>query len=69
MSDLGMSPHIVENILNHRSGFRRGVVGTYNKSVYERETRTALLMWSEHIEGLISGQPTNVVALRPAASA
>lgn len=45
MGDLGIAPHIVETILNHYDGHRRGVAGVYNRSVYEREVRAALALW------------------------
>ena len=32
LADAGVAPHIVEQILNHQSGHRAGVAGTYNKS-------------------------------------
>ena len=35
MADLGMLPHIIEQILNHQSGHRAGPAGIYNRSVYE----------------------------------
>jgi integrase len=62
LSDLGTPPHVVENILNHRSGFRRGIVATYNKSRYERETKAALGMWSDHVRALIEGNERKIVA-------
>jgi hypothetical protein len=32
LGDIGVEPHIVEELLNHKSGHKRGVVGIYNKS-------------------------------------
>jgi integrase len=67
MADLGVQPHIVEQILNHVSGFRAGVAGVYNKSVYQREVVTALERWAEHLMSIIEGRSSNVVAMpRPA---
>src|SRR5262245_45315316 len=42
MADIGVMPHAVEEILNHKSGHKRGVAGVYNRSVYEREVKAAL---------------------------
>jgi integrase len=42
MADVGIQPHIIETLLNHQSGARRGVAGIYNRSAYARETRTAI---------------------------
>lgn len=38
MADLGVQPHVIEQVLNHR----RGQAGIYNRSVYAREVKTAL---------------------------
>ena len=37
MCDLGVAPHIVEQILKHAGGHKAGVAGTYNRSSYESE--------------------------------
>ena len=49
MADLGVLPHIIEQILNHASGHKSGVSGTYNRSHYETETRAALDLWAKHV--------------------
>ena len=55
MADLGVAPHVIEQILNHQSGHKRGVAGIYNRSSYEREVRAALALWSDHIRTLVEG--------------
>ena len=45
---LNIPPHVVEAILNHVSGHKAGVAGTYNRSTYEPEKRTALDEISAH---------------------
>jgi hypothetical protein len=67
MGDIGVPPHIVEQILNHVSGHKAGVAGTYNRSTYEREVRAAMLLWGEHIEAIVRGPAR--CAHRTAASA
>jgi len=59
---LGVAPHIVEAILNHRIG---GIAGVYNRSQYLEEKRRALTRWGEHLMATIEGKPqaSNVVAL------
>jgi integrase len=42
MGDEGVLPHVVEAVLNHISGTRAGVAGTYNKAKYIKEKREAL---------------------------
>ena len=52
MADIGVLPHVVEAVLNHSSGSKAGVAGTYNRSLYEPEKRIALKVWSEFVERL-----------------
>jgi integrase len=66
MAEIGVQPHIVEAVLNHISGVRRGVAGIYNRAVYADEKRAALDKWAARIAQLVSGQAGNVVALQPA---
>jgi integrase len=63
MNDIGVQPHIVEQILNHVSGHRRGIVGVYNKSPYTNEVRAALALWEDHIRALVEGAERKVVPL------
>jgi hypothetical protein len=63
MAEIGIAPHIVEAALNHVSGARAGVAGTYNRAAYAPEKRAALERWVAHIEGLVAGKPANVVTL------
>jgi integrase len=65
MGDLGIAPHVIEQILNHS---RRGVAGIYNKSPYEREVRAAMVLWSDHVASLITGGERKVVAFVAAAA-
>lgn len=64
MAEIGVPPHIVEATLNHVSGARAGVAGTYNRAVYAAEKKAALERWATHVEGIVTGKPANVVALR-----
>jgi integrase len=63
MADIGIQPHIIEAVLNHVSGHKAGVAGTYNRSVYANEKRAALDAWANHLKVIISGA-TNVQRLR-----
>jgi hypothetical protein len=67
MNDIGIQPHIVEQILNHQSGSRRGVAGIYNRSPYEREVKAAMALWNDHVRSLIEGGKRKVVAFKHAA--
>jgi integrase len=63
MINIGIEPHHVEAVLNHHSGHRAGVAGTYNRSSYEPQIKTALALWAEHVLALVEGRASNVVAL------
>jgi integrase len=65
MADIGVQPHIIEQILNHQSGHRSGPAGIYNRSRYEREVRSALGMWADHVRALVEGGERRVVPMRP----
>jgi integrase len=52
MGELGVLPHVVEAVLNHVSGSKAGVAGTYNRALYEPEKRDALERWATHIDCL-----------------
>ena len=64
MADLGITPHVIEAVLNHVSGHKRGVAGVYNRSLYERETRAALAAWADHVREITTGVAPTVVPLR-----
>ncbi len=53
MAELGVMPHIVEAVLNHISGSKAGVAGTYNRALYEAEKRAALELWGKHIIAIV----------------
>jgi hypothetical protein len=55
LADLGTAPHVIEQILNHVSGHKGGVAGIYNRSSYDREVKTALALWSDHVRALVEG--------------
>ncbi len=62
MAELGIAPHIVEAALNHISGAKAGVAGTYNRAAYAPEKKIALERWAAHVQSLVSGS-ANVVSL------
>jgi integrase len=61
MHEMGVEPHIVETILNHRSGHKRGVAGTYNYAKYGKQMKQALAMWNDHIVSIASGSERKVI--------
>jgi integrase len=56
LCDIGIEPHVVEQILNHQSGHRGGIVGVYNKSKYERAVQNAVAAWDRHLRALLDGR-------------
>jgi integrase len=59
LHDAGVDPLIVEDLLGHISGVRRGVAGVYNRSVTLAKQGQALADWATKLAAL-----SNVVALK-----
>jgi integrase len=68
LADLGVQPHVIEQILNHVSGHKSGIAGIYNRSNYEREVKTALALWADHVRSHVDGGARKVVRMPAAAS-
>ncbi|TAX71832.1 site-specific integrase [Rhizobium leguminosarum] len=52
MARLGVPVHVVEAVINHRSGSIKGVAAVYNRYDYAEEKRAALIAWADHVKGL-----------------
>ena len=63
MAGLRFPPHVVEAVLNHRSGTRRGVASVYNRHDHLEEKREALTAWARYVRELVDGPASNVVPL------
>jgi hypothetical protein len=63
MADLGIAPHVIEQILNHQGGHKGGVAGIYNRSSYQREVKAALALWSDHVRALVEGGERVIVSM------
>ena len=68
MAEIGIAPHIVEAALNHISGAKAGVAGTYNRAAFAAEKKAALERWASHVMGLVAGRKAKVVPIRGSAS-
>jgi integrase len=55
MAGLGIAPHVVEAVLNHRSGTIKGVAAVYNRYSYATEKRQALDAWARRLEAIVTG--------------
>jgi integrase len=62
MANLGIEPHIIEAVLNHISGHKAGVAGIYNRSSYEREVRSALATWADHITSITQRTERRIIS-------
>ena len=51
--ELGVAPHIVEALLNHISGHKSGVGGTYNRAQYRSQKAAALEAWAALITRIV----------------
>lgn len=60
MAALGIAVHVVERLLNHRSGTIRGVAAVYNRHEYWQERVRAADAWASYLARLLDGQTTNV---------
>lgn len=54
MAIMRIQPHIIEAVLNHKTGIVSGVAATYNRHAYFDEKREALELWSEKLTHLVS---------------
>jgi integrase len=61
--ELHVAPHVIEAVLNHMSGSKKGVAGIYNRATYATEKRTALDAWSRYVLELVA---TNVIKITKA---
>jgi integrase len=69
LADIGVQPHIIEQILNHQSGHKAGPAGIYNRSSYEREVRAALALWADHVRTLVEGSERKIAPYTPTGAA
>lgn len=63
MQRLGIGVEVVERCLNHTSGTRGGLVGTYQTDDLRERRKAAHEAWAAHVERIVSGAANNVVPL------
>jgi len=64
LAGLKIPPHVVEALLNHKSGTIRGIAAIYNRYEYGAEKRAALDAWARRLDAIINPTPdSNVVEL------
>ena len=68
MAEIGVAPHIIEAILNHRGGHKAGVAGIYNRATYEIEIKRALAIWADRLLAIVEQkEPTILPMVRQSA--
>ena len=55
MAKIGVMPHVIDAVTNHKSGVVSGVGATYNRYTYFNEKREALTLWAAHIDTVLKG--------------
>ena len=61
MNELGVAPHIVEQLLGHSLG---GVMAIYNRSKYLSEKKAALEMWINYLQQGCKLTPCNILPFK-----
>jgi integrase len=64
MAEIGVQPHVIEAVLNHISGHKRGIAGIYNRAQYGAEKAQALARWDEHVATVVERRRSAVTPLR-----
>lgn len=68
MADLGVPPHVIAHVLNHRTVTKAKVTDRiYNRYEYDREKREALDLWADRLRAIIAGGAAEIVPIRRAA--
>ena len=68
MANLGVAPHIIEEILGHSGGgHKAGVAGIYNRATYAAAVRTALATWHDHVRSIVADGARKVLPFGPLA--
>ncbi len=65
LAEMGLSPHVIERVLNHVSGVTSGLVGVYQRHEYRPERKAAMVAWGQRVDAIVKGSPvpSNVVEL------
>ncbi|WDR05549.1 integrase arm-type DNA-binding domain-containing protein [Devosia rhodophyticola] len=64
LARLRQSPHVIEALLNHKSGQVSGVAAVYNRYEYQDEKLQALQAWERYLLTLCEGQSANVIPIQ-----
>ena len=64
LADLGIMPHVIEQILNHQSGHKRGPAGIYNRSSTSTRCAPRWRCGTTTFARLIAGGERKLISLR-----
>ncbi len=65
MAGIGIPPHVVEAVLNHKNGTIKGVAKVYNRYNYASEERNALDAWARRLDAIVKGATgDNVIPIK-----
>ncbi|WP_432449026.1 hypothetical protein [Aliiroseovarius marinus] len=53
MAKIGVAPHVIDAVTNHKSGVVSGVGATYNRYPYFNEKREALELWASELSKMV----------------
>ncbi|MBN8542843.1 MAG: site-specific integrase [Alphaproteobacteria bacterium] len=56
MARLKIAPHVIESVLNHKTGIISGVAAVYNRHDYFEEKREALDLWAKYVIELLEAK-------------
>lgn len=62
---LRVPPHIIEAVLNHKSGIVSGVAAIYNRHAYIDEKREALELWAEKLSQIVTTESSSTTHAWP----
>ena len=57
LAEMKVEPHIIDAVLNHKSGVIKGVAAVYNRHPYLEEKREALERWAGVVRGFEKSDP------------
>jgi integrase len=67
MADLGVPPHVIAHVLNHRTVTKAKVTDRiYNRYEYDREKREALELWESRLRAIVAGAAAEILPIRRA---
>lgn len=66
LAKLRQPPHVIEAVLNHKTGQVSGIASVYNTYEYLDEKAAALEVWERFLLGLCEGSASNLISLRQA---